>query len=172
MQFFADELKRYTNVRGGPYHTGLYTVSAHVPMGENVGATPDGRKSRKPLADGGVSAVYGRDEHGPTALLHSVSRIDSMLASNGSLLNIKFLPDFFEDEAGIDKFAAFLKAFVRLRIHHVQFNVVRREDLLAAQENPEEFRNLVVRVAGYTAYFTELANDIQDEIIERTAHGI
>ena len=169
-EYFKQRLSTYTNYRGGPYHTGMYTVSAHVPMGENVGAGPDGRLSQTPLADGGMSPAYGRDVTGPTALLKSVSRLDKTLTSNGGLLNMKFLPSFFATENGIDKFALFLRAFVDLEIPHIQFNVVRREDLIAAKKNPEQYRSLTVRVAGYTAYFTELAGKLQDEIIARTAY--
>ena len=150
---------------------GLYTVSAHVPMGKNVAATPDGRKAGDPLADGGMSAVYGRDTSGPTALLRSVSRIDSRLGSNGTLLNMKFLPKVFENEEGVEKFASLIRAFIELKIIHVQFNVVNKADLLAAQANPELYKGLTIRVAGYTAYFTELAPDLQKEIIERTAYA-
>ena len=165
---FSTYLKQYTNFRGGPYHTGLYTVSAHVPMGQNVGASADGRKAKEPLADGGMSPVYGRDLKGPTAVLKSVSKIDAKFGSNGTLLNMKFLPEFFTDE-GIDKFAMMLRTFVDLKIPHIQFNVLRQEDLEAAQKDPEKYRNLTVRVAGYTAYFTELAGDLQNEIIARTS---
>ena len=115
--------------------------------------------------------MYGRDRKGPTALLRSVSRVKSMHGSNGTLLNMKFLPEFFSTEEGIARFASFLRTFVRLRINHVQFNVVRREDLLAAKADPDAWRGLTVRVAGYTAYFAELANDLQDEIIARTSYG-
>lgn len=167
---FRQRLRRYTNYRGGPYHTGMYTVSAHVPMGENVGASADGRKSKTPLADGGMSAVYGRDLKGPTAVLQSVSRIDNDLTTNGGLLNMKFLPDFFKNETGITKFANFMRTFVELEIPHVQFNVVRKEDLLEAQKHPDQYRSLTVRVAGYTAYFTELAGELQNEIIARTSY--
>jgi len=168
---FARRMAGYTNARGGAYHSGLYTVSAHVPMGQNVGASLDGRRAKDPLADGGMSAMYGRDRAGPTALLRSVSKINSENGSNGTLLNMKFLPEFFRTEEGIAKFADFLRTFVRLRINHVQFNVIRKEDLLAAKSHPEEWRSLTVRVAGYTAYFAELANDLQDEIIARTSYG-
>lgn len=171
VNYFASRMGEFTNARGGRYHTGLYTVSAHIPMGHNVGATPDGRKARDPLADGGMSAMYGRDVSGPTALLKSVSKVDSKNGSNGTLLNMKFLPEFFTTREGIKKFADLLMSFVRLHINHVQFNVVRKEDLLSAKKNPEQYRNLTVRVAGYTAYFTELAGDLQDEIIARTSHG-
>ena len=169
--YFADKLKGYTNARGGIYHAGLYTVSAHVPMGQNVGATPDSRGAKQPLADGGMSPVYGRDLKGPTALLRSVARVNSRLGSNGTLLNMKFLPSLFKTEEGVDKFVSLLRAFVQLKIIHVQFNVVNKEDLLAAQQNPELYRSLTIRVAGYTAYFTELAKDLQSEIIARTSYG-
>ncbi|MEI8093770.1 MAG: formate C-acetyltransferase/glycerol dehydratase family glycyl radical enzyme [Spirochaetales bacterium] len=168
--YFAKKFDGRTNFRGGRYHTGMYTVSAHVPMGANVGASPDGRLAKTPLADGGMSAVYGRDLKGPTAVLKSVSRINSALGSNGTLLNLKFLPSFFSTFEGIQKFSSLLKAFVRLRINHAQFNVVRGEDLLDAQLHPENHRGLTIRVAGYTAYFTELATDLQNEIIARTAY--
>lgn len=170
-KYFRERLNNYTNYRGGKYHTGMYTVSAHVPMGENVGASPDGRYAKTPLADGGMSPVYGRDEHGPTAVLKSVSRLDKSWTTNGGLLNMKFLPEFFKTENGIDKFAKMLRTFVDLEIPHIQFNVVRKEDLLAAKENPEQYRNLTVRVAGYTAYFVELAGELQDEIIARTSYN-
>jgi len=170
-RYFRNQLKQYTNYRGGKYHTGMYTVSAHVPMGENVGASPDGRYAGTPLADGGMSPVYGRDSKGPTAVLKSVAELDNNLTTNGGLLNMKFLPDFFATQTGIDKFAAFLRAFVDLEIPHIQFNVLNREDLLAAQANPEAYRSLTVRVAGYTAYFTELDGKLQDEIIARTSYG-
>lgn len=169
-EYFRERMKDYTNYRGGPYHTGMYTVSAHVPMGENVGASPDGRNALTPLADGGMSPVYGRDLSGPTAVLKSVSRLNNSLMTNGGLLNMKFLPEFFKTEAGMNKFESFLRAFVDLEVPHIQFNVVRREDLLDAKAHPERHRSLTIRVAGYTAYFVELAGKLQDEIIARTAY--
>lgn len=168
--YFRERMKDYTNYRGGLYHTGMYTVSAHVPMGENVGASPDGRNALTPLADGGMSPVYGRDMAGPTAVLKSVSRMKDSYTTNGGLLNMKFLPEFFKAETGMMKFENFLRAFVDLKIPHIQFNVVRREDLLDAKLHPEQHRSLTIRVAGYTAYFVELAGKLQDEIIERTAY--
>ncbi len=170
-RYFNKKLTHYTNYRGGRYHTGMYTVSAHVPMGENVGASTDGRYAKQPLADGGMSPVYGRDTAGPTAVLNSVSKLDNILTTNGGLLNMKFLPEFFKTENGIDKFSKFIRTFVDLEIPHIQFNVLRREDLLDAQKNPENYRSLTVRVAGYTAYFTELAGELQNEIIARTSYG-
>jgi len=171
MSYFADALKKFKNYRGGNYHMGLYTVSAHVPMGRNVGATPDGRLAGAPLADGGVSPMYGRDKTGPTAVLKSVSRLPFMKASNGTLLNMKFLPSFFLTETDRNKFGSLLRAFIELKIPHVQFNVVSREDLIKAKSDPDSYRGLTIRVAGYTAYFTELAGDLQNEIIQRTEYG-
>lgn len=171
VSLFKNELCKYKNYRGGEYTVGLYTVSAHVPMGLNVGATPDGRKSEEPLADGGMSAVYGRDQKGPTALLNSVSRIDSSKVANGSLLNMKFAPQMFTTKNGFNKFVSLLRTFSHLSIHHVQFNVVNKEDLIAARTNPEKYRHLLVRVAGYTANYVDLSDKLQQEIIARTEYG-
>ncbi|MBI9102709.1 MAG: formate C-acetyltransferase/glycerol dehydratase family glycyl radical enzyme [Spirochaetales bacterium] len=170
VEYFASRMGDFTNARGGRYHTGLYTVSAHIPMGHNVGASPDGRIAKDPLADGGVSAMYGRDINGPTALLKSVSKINPSNGSNGTLLNMKFLPEFFMTPQGVMKFAQFLRTFVKLHINHIQFNVLRREDLEVARQNPEQYKGLTVRVAGYTAYFVELSGDLQEEIIARTSY--
>jgi len=160
----------YRNPRGGSYQPGLYTVSAHVPLGLAVGATPDGRLAKEPLADGGISPVRGRDRKGPTAVLKSVSKIDQLLASNGTLLNLKFHPTVFDGDDSFEKFSQFLRGFVRLRVMHVQFNVVSADTLREAKRNPEAFRGLVVRVAGYSAYFVELNESLQDDIIARTEH--
>jgi pyruvate formate-lyase/glycerol dehydratase family glycyl radical enzyme len=169
--YFAGNLKNYRNIRGGIYHMGLYTVSAHVPMGQNVGATPDGRLAKTPLADGGMSPMYGRDKLGPTAVFNSVSRMPSHLATNGTLLNMKFLPSFFNNASDRQKFSDLLRTFIALPINHIQFNVVTADELIKAKADPESYRGLTIRVAGYTAYFTELAGDLQDEIIKRTTHG-
>lgn len=170
-RFYCEEVARYANPRGGAFHPGFYTVSAYIPLGNNVGATPDGRFAHAPLADGGLSPVAGRDVQGPTAVLRSVSKIDQSLVSNGSLLNLKFLPSFFEQAKALEWFAAMLRGLVELNISHVQFNVISAETLRAAQRHPEQFRGLVVRVAGYSAYFCELDRGVQDEIIRRTEHG-
>jgi len=170
-EYFAKKIGTYKNFRDSKYHMGLYTVSAHVPMGFNVGASADGRLARTPLADGGMSPMYGRDKIGPTAVLNSVLRMPSLLASNGSLLNMKFLPSLFTQEEDRGKFTSLLKTFISLPIHHVQFNVVTTAELIKAKADPESHRGLTIRVAGYTAYFTELAPDLQDEIINRTTHG-
>lgn len=168
---YAELVSQHRTIRGGVYQPGFYTVSAHVPMGANVGATPDGRHAGTPLADGGLSPTAGRDRRGATAVLQSVSKLDLKLASNGTLLNMKFLPSFFAGDEALDKFVLLLRGFCRLHIPHVQFNVVSAETLRAAQANPEEYRSLVVRVAGYSAYFTELDQELQNEIIARTEFG-
>jgi formate C-acetyltransferase len=172
IRFFNSELSGHRNYRGGRFTVGLYTVSAHVPMGAAVAATPDGRLAGTPLADGGLSPMSGRDKSGPTAVLKSVARIPSEIASNGTLLNMKFLPDSFSSETGIERFSNLLKAFLRLPLHHVQFNVLTGEELEKAKKEPSQYRNLTVRVAGYTAYFTDLATELQDEIIRRTTHSL
>lgn len=165
---YCELVAGHATIRGGVYQPGFYTVSAHVPMGANVGATPDGRHAHTPLADGGLSPSAGHDRRGPTAVLQSVSKLDLQLASNGTLLNMKFLPAFFAGDQALDKFVLLLQGFCRLHIPHVQFNVVSAETLRAAQANPESYRSLVVRVAGYSAYFIELDKALQDEIIRRT----
>lgn len=168
---YCELVEQYETIRGGAYQPGFYTVSAHVPMGANVGATPDGRRAGAPLADGGLSPTAGRDRRGATAVLHSVSKLNLQLASNGTLLNMKFLPAFFEGPDALRKFAQLLRGFSALHIPHVQFNVVDAATLRAAQADPDAHRSLVVRVAGYSAYFTELDKDLQDEIIRRSEFG-
>lgn len=167
---YALELGKYKNIRGGEFNAGAYTVSAHIPLGEDVGATPDGRKAHDQLADGGLSPMVGRDKLGPTAVLKSVSKIDNTLAVNGSLLNVKFSPNTLKGDNGLRKFADFLMAFTQLKIRHVQFNVQSRATLLDAQKHPENYSGLVVRVAGYSAFFVDLNKRIQDDIIRRAEH--
>ena len=165
---YSELVSQYHNVRGGLYQPGFYTVSAHLPMGANVGATPDGRHAGEPLADGGLSPSAGRDCRGPTAVLRSVSKINLELGSNGTLLNLKFLPAFFHGERALESFVSLLRGFCELQIPHVQFNVVSTAMLRRAQSAPEQHRHLVVRVAGYSAYFAELDRSLQDEVIRRT----
>ena len=170
LSHYGHEVAGYTNPRGGHFQPGSYTVSAHIPLGEACGATPDGRHAHEQLADGGLSPMVGRDTHGPTASLRSVSKLDNALDSNGSLLNVKFSPATLAGEEGLAKMAAYLKAFSRYKIQHIQFNVVDRATLLDAQKHPENHKDLVVRVAGYSAMFVELARGIQDDIINRSEH--
>ena len=166
-QTYTKPLLRYTNPRGGIFHAGLYPVSANVPLGYATGATPDGRLAYTPVADG-VGPMSGRDIKGPTATANSVSRLDLGDASNGTLLNQKFHPSALTGEQGLEKFVAYLRAFFDRKGMHVQYNVVSREVLLDAQKHPENYKTLVVRVAGYSALFTTLSRSLQDDIINRT----
>ncbi len=167
---FGEVAAQYKNPRGGFFQPGSYTVSAHIPLGSVVGATPDGRRATEQLADGGLSPMCGRDVEGPTASLMSVSKLNNMLNSNGSLLNVKFSPATLATDSGVQKLAAYLRAFSRLGIQHIQFNVVDRDTLRDAQKHPENYKNLIVRVAGYSAMFTELSEPLQNDIINRTEH--
>ncbi len=169
---FVDELDRHQNRRSGPFTAGAYTVSAHIPLGAVVGATPDGRRAGEQLADGGLSPMIGRDLHGPTAVLKSVSKLDHLRSINGSLLNLKLSPDTLADAAGMRKFMALLRAFVTLKIQHVQFNVISRSALRQAQADPKSHGHLLVRVAGYSAFFVDLDQRLQDDIIERAEHRV
>ncbi|AWH88238.1 formate C-acetyltransferase [Limnobaculum parvum] len=172
LRFYCKEVETYSNPRGGQFTPGSYTVSAHVPLGAVVGATPDGRFAGEQLADGGLSPMLGQDSQGPTAVLKSVSKLDNYLLSNGTLLNVKFTPSTLEGQAGLNKLADFLGAFTKLKLQHIQFNVVNADTLRAAQSRPQDYAGLVVRVAGYSAFFVELSKEIQDDIIRRTAHQL
>ena len=172
LRHYCKEVEKYRNPRAGQFTPGSYTVSAHVPLGAVVGATPDGRFAGEQLADGGLSPMLGQDMQGPTAVLKSVSKLDNYLLSNGTLLNVKFTPATLEGDAGLQKLADFLRAFTQLKLQHIQFNVVNAETLREAQQRPQDFAGLVVRVAGYSAFFVELSKEIQDDIIRRTAHQL
>jgi formate C-acetyltransferase len=172
LRHYCKEVEKYRNPRGGLFTPGSYTVSAHVPLGAVVGATPDGRFAGEQLADGGLSPMLGQDMQGPTAVLKSVSKLDNYLLSNGTLLNVKFTPATLEGDAGLQKLADFLRAFTQLKLQHIQFNVVNADTLREAQQRPQDFAGLVVRVAGYSAFFVELSKEIQDDIIRRTAHQL
>lgn len=172
LRLYCKEVEKYDNPRNGKFTPGSYTVSAHVPLGAVVGATPDGRYAKEQLADGGLSPMVGQDHNGPTAVLKSVSKLDNYLLSNGTLLNVKFTPATLAGDQNLNKLADFLHAFSKLKLQHIQFNVVNAQTLLAAQARPQDFAGLVVRVAGYSAFFVELSKEIQDDIIRRTAHQL
>ena len=167
---YTREVERYRNPRGGVFQAGLYPVSANVPLGAETGATPDGRLAYTPLADG-IGPASGRDVKGPTATANSVARLEQSVASNGTLLNQKFHPSALAGMAGLTKFVALIRSYFDQKGMHVQFNVVTRETLLDAQANPEKYKTLVVRVAGYSALFTTLSRSLQDDIIARTEQG-
>ncbi len=164
---YTKPLEKYKNPRGGIFQAGLYPVSANVPLGKQTGATPDGRLANTPVADG-VGPMAGRDVNGPTATANSVAKLDHFIASNGTLFNQKFHPSALKGRSGLMNFTALIRTFFDKKGMHMQFNVVSRETLLDAQKNPEKYKTLVVRVAGYSALFTTLSRALQDDIINRT----
>jgi formate C-acetyltransferase len=166
---YCEEVLKYKNARGGKFHGGLYPVSANVPMGMDVAAMPNGRMSKTPLADG-VSPSAGADRQGPTAVVKSVAKLDHMKASNGTLLNVRFNPDVLKTDEQIENFMTIIRTFFELGGWHVQFNVVSTETLRAAQKDPQEYKDLLVRVAGYSAFFVDLDQSLQENIIARTEH--
>ena len=151
----------------GPYQPGLYPVSANLYLGAVLGASPDGRKAGDALADG-ISPIHGRDLNGPTAVLNSASKVDHLINSNGTLLNLKFHPSALEGETGETALKAALKGYFSQKGLHVQYNVVDSKRLRDAQKNPDKYKDLVVRVAGYSALFVGLDPDLQEDIITRT----
>lgn len=166
---YCREVNKYTNPRGGKFQPGLYPSSINVYFGILTGATPDGRKSGQPLADG-VSPSRGCDVSGPTAACNSVAKLDHFIASNGTLFNQKFHPSALKGDNGLTNVSALIRSYFDQKGFHVQFNVIDKEILLAAQKNPEKYQDLIVRVAGYSAQFISLDKSIQNDIIARTEH--
>lgn len=166
-QIYSYEVEKYKNPRGGQFQAGCYPVSANVLFGKDVLALPDGRLAHAPLADG-VSPRQGKDTNGPTAAAMSVAKLDHENYSNGTLYNQKFLPSALAGDEGLKRFAAMVRTYFDHKGMHVQFNVIDKETLLEAQRHPEAHKDLVVRVAGYSAQFTVLAKEVQDDIISRT----
>jgi len=156
------------NTKGGTYHINLLPTTVHIYFGSVTLATPDGRRAGEPLSEG-VSPVQGADRRGPTAVLRSVAKMDHV-RTGGTLLNQKFAPQLLRDEEGLDKLVQLIRTYFKLDGHHVQFNVVDAATLRAAQEHPDQHRDLIVRVAGYSDYFCDLGKALQDEIIARTEH--
>ena len=156
------------NTKGGTYRIDLLPTTVHVYFGSVVGATPDGRRAWEPLSEG-ISPVQGADRHGPTAVLKSAAKMDHV-RTGGTLLNQKLNPSLLKGDEGQDKLVQLIRTYFRLDGHHIQFNVVDAATLHAAQENPGQYRDLIVRVAGYSDYFCDLGHTLQDEIIARTEH--
>jgi formate C-acetyltransferase len=168
MNVFADAFKNCTCDREDCYgQAGIYPVSTNVIHGKNTYATPDGRRTHEPLADG-ISPMQGLDKNGPAAVLKSVSRIDHRNYANGTLLNMKFHPKTVEGEMGNQKLRHLVEAFFDLGGMHLQYNVIGSDTLRDAQTHPENYQNLVIRIAGFSAYFVELDKSLQDDLISRT----
>ena len=156
------------NTRGGVHRINLLPTTCHIYFGSVIGALSDGRRAGKPLSEG-ISPVQGADRNGPTAVAKSAAKIDH-IRTGGTLLNQKFLPQVLDADSDIAKLAHLVRSYFKMDGHHIQFNVVGRDELLRAQKYPDEYRDLIVRVAGYSDYFVDLTRELQDEIIQRTAH--
>ena len=165
---FYNSINDRPTSKGGKFKINLLPTTCHVYFGKKTGATADGRKANQPPSEG-ISPVQGADRKGPTAVLKSASKIDHT-KTGGTLLNQKFAPDFFANESNIGKLKSLIRAYFKLGGHHIQFNVVSAEILRKAKKEPEKYKNLIVRVAGYSDYFNDLGEELQDEIIKRTEH--
>lgn len=165
---FFDEINGRPNTKGGEYRVNYLSTTCHVYFGSMTGATPDGRLAREPHSDG-ISPSHGADRKGPTAVIRSAARLDHA-RTGGTLLNQKFTPKLVEGDEGIDNMAHLVRSYFKLDGHHIQFNVVTAETLRDAQAHPEQHRDLIVRVAGYSDYFCDLSLPLQEEIIARTEH--
>jgi len=166
---FYDLIEGRPNTKGGEYHVNYLSTTCHVYFGEVTGATPDGRHAWQPLSDG-VSPVQGAARSGPTAVIRSLGKMDHS-RTGGTLLNMKFTPKLLEGDEGLERLAQLIRSYFQLGGHHVQFNVITAETLRAAQEHPEQHKDLIVRVAGYSDFFCDLTRALQDEIIARTEHA-
>ncbi|MBN1538203.1 MAG: glycyl radical protein [Anaerolineales bacterium] len=160
------EIDGRPNTKGGYYHIDMLPTTCHIYFGSVMGASPDGRFAHAPLSEG-ISPVQGADRNGPTAVIKSCGKMDH-IRTGGTLLNMKFMPKVLEGENGIDKISKLVRTYFRYDGHHVQFNVVDSKTLRDAQVHPENFRDLIVRVAGYSDYFCDIGKDLQEEIISRT----
>jgi formate C-acetyltransferase len=165
-EIYFDAIDGRPNTKGGQYRINLLPTTCHVYFGSVIGALPDGRLAGIPLSEG-ISPVQGADRHGPTAVLKSAAKIDH-LRTGGTLLNQKFTPQVLAKDSGITKLGQLVRAYFRMDGHHVQFNVINADTLKKAQANPEDYQDLIVRVAGYSDYFVDLTEALQKEIIGRT----
>lgn len=165
---YYDAVNGRPSSRGGTHRINMLPTTSHVYFGSVLGATPDGRNAGLPLSEG-ISPFQGVDHNGPTSVIKSASKIDH-LRTGGTLLNQKFSPSFFNDENSLGNLTALVRSYFSLDGHHIQFNVVSADTLKDAQKHPERYRDLIVRVAGYSDYFNDLGEDLQNEIIKRTEH--
>lgn len=171
VQFANREVMRYRNIFGGQAQSGIIAVTSGIPFGSVVGALPSGRRAGQPLADNS-SPSAGSDHLGPTAIARSVAKLDPAALRNGTLLNLRLSPQAAAGSDGLRKMAWFVRGLCDVGCWHAQFNVIDTCTLKEAQLRPEEYRDLLVRVAGYSAYFTQLHRDVQEDIIHRTEHGL
>jgi len=167
-EMYCSAVNGRPNMKGGQYRINLLPTTCHVYFGSVTGATPDGRRAWEPLSEG-ISPVQGADRHGPTAVIKSAAKMDHV-RTGGTLLNMKFAPQVLEGEEGIEQLTHLIRSYFKLGGHHVQFNVVTAETLRRAKAEPEKYRDLIVRVAGYSDYFCDISEKLQNEIIARTEH--
>ncbi len=165
---FYNSVEGRSNTKGGQFRINLLPTTSHVYFGSVIGATPDGRKAKEPLSEG-ISPVQGTDLNGPTAVIKSAAKIDH-IRTGGTLLNQKFTPQILDSDEGINKVAQLVRTYFKMDGHHIQFNVIDVDTLRKAQKHPEQYKDLIVRVAGYSDYFVDLNEDLQNEIIKRTEH--
>ena len=169
-EMFYNAVNGRPTARGGTFRINMLPTTSHIYFGSVIGAMPDGRNSCQPLSEG-ISPVQGADRKGPTSVIRSVAKIDH-IKTGGTLLNQKFTPEFFDSEGSISRVMDLVRTYFRMDGHHIQFNVVDAETLRKAQKNPERYQDLIVRVAGYSDYFNDLGEDLQNEIIRRTEHDL
>jgi pyruvate-formate lyase len=169
-EMYYDAINGRPTPRGGTYRINLLPTTCHVYFGSKMNASPDGRNAREPVSEG-ISPVQGADHQGPTSVINSAAKIDH-IRTGGTLLNQKFTPAFFRNDDDIAKLGNLVRSYFRLDGHHIQFNVVSADTLRDAQQHPEKYRDLIVRVAGYSDYFNDLGEDLQNEIIRRTEHEV
>ena len=167
-EIFYEAVDGRPNTKGGHFRINMLPTTSHVYFGSVTGATPDGRLACRPLSEG-ISPFQGADRKGPSAVIKSAAKIDH-LRTGGTLLNQKFTPSLLEDEKGLNSLVQLIRAYFRMDGHHIQFNVITADTLRKAQKHPEDYKDLIVRVAGYSDYFNDLGEDLQDEIIRRTEH--
>ncbi|MEL7568558.1 MAG: pyruvate formate lyase family protein, partial [Dehalobacterium sp.] len=172
-KLFLDYITAHKGLNGEIVVNRLVPITSHIPSGKVIGATPDGRKAGEYLSEG-CAASHGAEKSGPTAILLSNKYVknEGFKERAARLLNIKFSPSVVAGDEGTKRLVSFIRTFCDLRLWHIQFNVINRETLIAAQKSPEKYRDLVVRVAGYSAYFTELTPTLQNELIERAEHAL
>jgi formate C-acetyltransferase len=169
LQLFADLLAAIDgkpNVKGESFHLNMLSTTCHIYFGKMTGATPNGRLAGKSISDG-TSPSHGADTHGPSAVMRSLTKLDHAM-SGGTLLNQRFLPSLLKRDEDVDRLAQLIRSYFTLGGHHIQFNVVDTATLKAAQDAPEDYRDLLVRMAGYSDYFNDMNVDLQQEVIERT----
>jgi formate C-acetyltransferase len=167
--FYHQEIRRYRDWNGQPFNSAFMGISNYIPAGAAVGATPDGRLAGTPLTEG-CSPHTGTDVTSPTAAMKSVAKINHESHAGGTLLNIKLSPDALKTDKDLRNLAAMIRGYFELGAFHVQFNVISPKTLRDAQQRPEDYQDLLVRVAGYSTRFVHLSKEVQDAIIARTTY--